>query len=78
MSILADFDPLSTNICISSALDQKRLSYRLEKNVQWRKRSNKMTECIFNALAFLFTTNITAVMSSIVLISQNLDNNNQN
>ena len=54
MPFLTYLDPLSTNICISSALDQKRLSYRLEKNVQWRKRSNKMTECILNALAFLF------------------------
>ena len=59
MSIRTDFDPVSMNICIFSGFDQKRpLKQRsnietAEQMVQRRTIPNKMTECIFNALAFL-------------------------
>ena len=60
MSIFTDFDPLSMNICIFSVFDQKRpfkysyCYFICWKRVHRRKMLNKMTECIFNALAFLF------------------------
>ena len=60
MSILTDCDPLSMHICIFSAFDQQRpfeiavVSLTAEQMVQRRTILNKMTECIFNALAFLF------------------------
>ena len=60
MSILIDLGPLIMNICILSEFDQK---WTLNCNlVHWiaKQKSqthvgiNKMTECIFNALGFLF------------------------
>ena len=61
MPILTYLDPLNTNISIFNAFDQKRtfeyiaiVSVTAEQRVQRRKMLNKMTECIFNALAFLF------------------------
>ena len=63
MSILTDFDPLSMNICIFSAFDPKR-SLNVEKWHKGAKMPNKMTECIFNALAFLFYVDVVVAVNS--------------
>ena len=73
MAILTNFHPLSMNKCIFSAFDQNDriniavVSGTVEQWVQRRKMLNKMTECIFNALAFLFVLLFTVLIFHIGL-----------
>ena len=71
MPILTDFDPLSMNVCIFSAFDQKR-PFNCWTNVARRKILNKMTECIVNALTFLFPLFLCFVFVLVQLVCGNL------
>ena len=74
MPILTDFDPLSMNVCIFSAFDQKR-PFNCWTNVARRKILNKMTECFVNALnvlvpsifVFCFCLSATCLWQSAIL-----------
>ena len=60
MSILLDLHPLIMDMFISNEIDQKWswncyfVNKIAKEKMQSRKEINKITECKFNALAFLF------------------------